>query len=169
LVPQVQRDTTISSLSRALGVSWKSLWQLNPDLPHPDYALQVLQPRACFALLPSFHAAHDVALQPASLFNIGRMVTLRQVQQPTSVSFARFLTRAHQARTLTDISSTFGCPIDTLLVLNNDMRNASAAVPVPALSSLCILPDSCLARTAQPAAAGFRDQDWFRASQTQRS
>ena len=25
-----------------LGVTWKSLWLLNAELPHPDFALQVL-------------------------------------------------------------------------------------------------------------------------------
>ena len=30
LLPQVQRDTTIASLSRSLSVTWQSLWQLNP-------------------------------------------------------------------------------------------------------------------------------------------
>ena len=41
LLPQVQRDTTIASLSRSLSVTWQSLWQLNPNLPHPDFSLQV--------------------------------------------------------------------------------------------------------------------------------
>ncbi len=159
--PQVQRDTTISSLSRALGVSWKSLWQLNPDLPHPDFSLQVLYfiaaasapvsrlTAAGFALRhrPHGHAAPGAAtnlpLFPA-LFNPG-----------------------HQARTLADLSSTFGCHVDTLLMLNNDIRNASVAVP--ATTTVCIVPDACLARTALPAAASFRDQDWFRTSQTQRA
>jgi hypothetical protein len=40
---------------------------------------------------------------------------------------------------------------------------------VPATTTVCIVPDACLARTALAAAAAFRDQDWFRTSQTQRA
>ena len=71
-----------------------------------------------------------------------------------------------QARTLADISSTYGCDVATLLLLNNDIRNAS--VPVPPHTSICVVPDPCRARPLQQPAASFRDQDWFRSSQTLR-
>jgi hypothetical protein len=71
-----------------------------------------------------------------------------------------------QARTLADISSTYGCDVATLLLLNNDIRNAS--VPVAPHTSICVVPDPCRARSLQQPAASFRDQDWFRSSQTLR-
>jgi hypothetical protein len=52
-------------------------------------------------------------------------------------------------------------------MLNNDIRNASAALP--AATSICIIPDACLARTTLHSTPSFRDQQWFRSSQTQRA
>jgi hypothetical protein len=55
----------------------------------------------------------------------------------------------------------------TLLLLNNDIPNATATIPPD--TPLCLIPDACLARAAQPAAQSFRDQDWFRSAHTQRT
>ncbi len=71
-----------------------------------------------------------------------------------------------QERTLADISSAYGCDVDTLLLLNNDIRNAS--LPVPPSTSVCVVPDPCRARSLQQPSASFRDQDWFRSAQTLR-
>jgi hypothetical protein len=65
------------------------------------------------------------------------------------------------------VSATFGCSIGTLLLLNNDIPNATATISPDA--SVCLIPDACLARAAQPAAQSFRDQDWFRSAHTQRT
>jgi hypothetical protein len=43
-VPHANRPDEIGRVARALGVSWRPLWLLNPDLPHPDFSLQVLLP-----------------------------------------------------------------------------------------------------------------------------
>jgi hypothetical protein len=72
-----------------------------------------------------------------------------------------------QARDLAAVSAAFGCSIDTLLLLNNDIPNATATIPPDA--SVCLIPDACLARAAQPVAHSFRDQDWFRSAHTQRT
>ena len=75
------------------------------------------------------------------------------------------LTRA-QGNTLADVSPSFGCSIDTLLLLNNDIPNATA--PLPPFTPICIIPNACLAHAAQQAPTSFRDEGWFRTAQTQR-
>ena len=100
----MQRDTTIASLSRSLSVTWQSLWQLNPNLPHPDFSLQVsllllltlrddfvallraflngLHPRlerCCNASVPvkcQCASSANSRSQPASVFHIGRLLKL---------------------------------------------------------------------------------------------
>ena len=183
LLPQVQRDTTIASVSRSLSVTWQSLWQLNPDLPHPDFSLQVRQrcpPAAPLAALqpcrrgsPLSHVLLmlnriplvTVWVQPASLLYIGRLLKLPQARCILHPSCLK-LTRG-QANTLADVSPSFGCSIDTLLLLNNDIPNATA--PLPAAAPICIIPDACLARAAEQPPTSFRDEEWFRSSQTQRT
>jgi hypothetical protein len=164
-----------------LGVSWQSLWQLNADLPHPDFSLQARAPSSmlCCAVLSIycgiflfhysslFSFAHRL-MQPGTLLHIGRPVKLLHVRCIPSMYALVFFCSEHsrQARSLNEVAAQFGCRTETLLLLNNDMNNISA--PLPPAASICVAPDSCLASTARESAASFRDQEWFRSSQTQR-
>jgi hypothetical protein len=57
--------------------------------------------------------------------------------------------------------------VQTLLLLNNDIRNASS--PLPPAAPICIIADACLARSTAQSPSSFREQEWFRSSQTQRT
>jgi hypothetical protein len=96
-----------------------------------------------------------VWVQPASLLYIGRLLKLPQARCILHPSCLK-LTRG-QANTLADVSPSFGCSIVTLLLLNNDIPNATA--PLPAAAPICIIPDACLARAAEQPPASFRDEE----------